>query len=238
MSKNQFFWSTNLNISIPQNKLIAFPNLEESTYTTSYEIGKPTSIRKVYTYTGINPETGLFTFEDINDDGKIDINDRKKIVNINTMIFAGIQNSFNYKNWALDFTIQLVKQNALSPIANTSPLGTNLNNLAQTSNYYTPENKNSQFQIPVLSNNSEGTRAYENYKNSDQMIIDGSYIRLKSLQLQYSWQLNNKSNSRIATYIQGQNLLTITNYPGNDPETIIGYLPALRTIALGFNFNF
>src|SRR5690606_20090199 len=64
ISKNQFSWTTNLNVSIPRNKLIAFPNLEESTYANTYEIGKPTTIRKLYTYTGIHPETGLFTFED------------------------------------------------------------------------------------------------------------------------------------------------------------------------------
>ncbi|WP_177765135.1 SusC/RagA family TonB-linked outer membrane protein [Flavobacterium sp. I3-2] len=238
MSKNQFFWSTNINISLPKNKLIAFPNLEESTYANTYEIGKPTSIRKVYTYTGIDPVTGLFTFEDLNGDGKIDVNDRKKAMNVNTMMFAGIQNSINYKNWSLDFTIQFVKQNALSPLSNVSPLGYNVNNLSMTSDYVSNENPNGSYQIPILQTNSLGTQAYENYKNSDQMIIDGSYIRLKSLQLQYSWQLNNKSNSRIATYVQGQNLFTITNYPGSDPETAIGYLPALRTIALGFNFNF
>lgn len=238
ISKNQFSWTTNLNVSIPRNKLIAFPNLEESTYANTYEIGKPTTIRKLYTYTGIHPETGLFTFEDSNGDEKIDINDRYKSVNIGPVLFGGIQNNISYRNWSLDFSLQFVKQKALSPISQTSPLGSDRNNLVQVADYYSQDNPMGSFQLPTLPSNGVAAQAYENYKNSDKMIIDGSFVRLKTLQLQYGWQLKNNSSTRISVFAQGQNLFTITSFPGNDPETAIGFLPALRTVALGFNLNF
>ena len=73
--------------------------------------------------------------------------------------------------------------------------------------------------------------------SSDVIATDGSYIRLKNLSL--SWQLptlwlqkTHLQNGRL--YIQGQNLLTISNYPGMDPETRdAGSLPPLRVLTLG-----
>src|SRR5690606_22718458 len=66
-----FKWSTSFNLNVPKNKLIAFPNLEGSTYANQYIIGQALDIRKVYHYTGMNPETGVYEFEDYDGDGAI-----------------------------------------------------------------------------------------------------------------------------------------------------------------------
>ncbi len=55
-------WTTNLNFTLPENKLQEFPNLDKSTYANRFEVGKSTSLVKLYQYTGINPVTGLATF--------------------------------------------------------------------------------------------------------------------------------------------------------------------------------
>src|SRR5690606_22913045 len=122
---------------------------------------------------------GLFTFEDSNGDEKIDINDRYKSVNIGPVLFGGIQNNISYRNWSLDFSLQFVKQKALSPISQTSPLGSDRNNLLQVADYYSQDNPMGSFQLPTLPSNGVAAQAYENYKNSDKMIIDGSFVRLK-----------------------------------------------------------
>jgi len=67
----RFNWHSDFNISFPRNKLVSFPGIEGSTYANKYVVGHPTSIIKVYNYEGIDPETGIFTFTDYNNDGKI-----------------------------------------------------------------------------------------------------------------------------------------------------------------------
>src|SRR5690606_23605523 len=64
-------WTMGLNLSLPENKLLSFPNLEGSTYANQLVIGKPLNIRKMYHYTGIDTATGIYDFEDIDGDGMI-----------------------------------------------------------------------------------------------------------------------------------------------------------------------
>src|SRR5690606_28412508 len=76
IDRKDFKWNMNINFSIPRSRLMDFPNLEESTYASRYVIGQPTTIRKVYRFTGIDPKTGLYTVEDMNGDGVISQLDR------------------------------------------------------------------------------------------------------------------------------------------------------------------
>ncbi|MFP3802923.1 hypothetical protein, partial [Paraburkholderia sp. SIMBA_027] len=84
---------SSFNISIPTNKLIAFPNLEGSTYDNQYIIGYPTSIVKLYQYEGIDPATGLYKFKDFNGDGKITTpDDSQAVERLGIKYFGGWQN--------------------------------------------------------------------------------------------------------------------------------------------------
>ena len=75
----------------------------------------------------------------------------------------------------------------------------------------------------------------------DNAISDASFIRLKNAAISYSlpqaWQRTlHMKNARV--YIEGENLLTFTNYFGLDPETQTTSLPPLRTIVLGIHTSF
>ena len=234
----KFNWSANINLSLPKNKLIAFPNLETSTYANNYEIGQPTTIRKVYKYTGINKNTGVYEFLDADNDGEITIHDRTQSVNVGVKWFGGISNEFKYGDWSLNFLWQFVYQKALSPDYYSTILGASKNMPARAADYFSEDNKDATYQIPTIGANSEAIKAYQNYIMSDAMIINANYIRLKSLQLQYSFRPFNKYSTVVSANIQAFNLFTISKYWGNDPETLGSYLPAMRTIALGFNINF
>src|SRR5690606_24109556 len=94
VSSKNFKWFTDVNLSIPKNRLIAFPNLEESTYANQYVVGQPVTVKKVYGYLGVDKETGLYQFEDVNNDGVINADDRKTLVNIGVRYFGGINNHF------------------------------------------------------------------------------------------------------------------------------------------------
>ena len=105
-----FGWTTNFNISFSKNKLLSFPDLATSTYRNQFVIGEALNIQKVYRYTGLDPQTGVFTFEDMNGDGVLSGLDRQVVKDFNPSFFGGLSNQFTYGRWALDVMFQFVKQ--------------------------------------------------------------------------------------------------------------------------------
>jgi TonB-linked SusC/RagA family outer membrane protein len=236
VSNSNLKWESNLNLSIPKNKLISFPGLEGSTYANQYVIGQPTSIIKVYQLEGINPQTGLYQFTDFNKDGKITSpEDNQVIEKIGVQYFGGWNNTISYKNWDLSFLIQFVSQrnknyNNIMPIP-----GGMTNQPIEVLDVWSPQNPNG-FYMPYRSGSSP---AQAQFQNSTASVSDASYIRLKNLQLGFRIPLETTVISNAKIYFQGQNLITWTKYFGVDPEFLfMGYLPPLRTYSLGFQFNF
>lgn len=238
ISKDTFRWNMGINVTVPKNKLLEFPNLDQSSYANQYVIGEPISVRKLFNYLGINKETGLYEFEDVNNDGVFNVDDRNVLVNISPVWYGGLTSNWSYRNISLDVLFQFVKQKTLSPETYTGLLGTQTNKLAENSNYYTPNSNNPTYQIPTAGNNFEAMMTNEYYKMSNAVVTDGSFVRLKSLQLTYdlSTLMNNKYNASL--YFQGHNLLTWSKFQGHDPETIGGYMPLLRTLSFGLTFTF
>jgi hypothetical protein len=66
---NVFKWTTSANLTIPYNKLVSFPTINESGYGNLYVVGQSLFIKQVYHYTGVNPQTGLYTFATKNANG-------------------------------------------------------------------------------------------------------------------------------------------------------------------------
>ncbi len=83
---------------------------------------------------------------------------------------------------------------------------------------------------------------YYRYIQSDAIVEDASFIRLKNLSVSYSLPSRLASTlhaQQVRAYVQGQNLLTITNYTGLDPEVAGSQaLPTLRMIVLDYNVFF
>lgn len=238
LNTNDFKWSANVNVTIPKNKLLDFPNLEESTYANQYAVGEPITIRKVYNLLGVDKETGLYEFEDVNNDGKIDIQDRKTILNVAPLFYAGFQNSVAYKNISIDFLWHFVKQNGFTPDYFTAMPGSFNNQLQTNADYWTPENTDARYQKPSAGFNSTTTQAYENYRLSNGVIEKQYYLKLRSVQINYLFQKNSGSNFKLNVFLQAQNLITFSRYKGFDPETVGSYLPQPAMVYFGFNANF
>ena len=236
IDKKTFYWSTSINMSMPKNRLVAFPNLKESTYANTYEIGQPVTIRKVYHYTGINRETGLYEVEDTNNDGEITIADRNRSVNVGTTLFGGIANRFSYKNWSFDFLVQFVKQKALTQDYYGALPGVNRNGPLDMTAYH-PQ-PGAVYQMPSTGGNTAAVQAYQNYKMSDAVIANADYARLKSVQLQYAFKPYGLHHTTVTTSVQGYNLFTLSRFRGSDPETTGSFLPALRTLAFAVSITF
>jgi len=235
-----FTWKSSLNFSIPVNKLVAFPNLESSSYAQQYVVGQSLNIRKLYQSTGVNPTTGLYQFKDVNNDGSYDYNDQQTIKYIGQYFFGGLQNSFSYKGFQLDFLFQFSKQQGRNYIYYTGTPGYLGNQPTDVLNSQW-HNGDSNASLQKYSQSSDASIAYQRLQSSDRSVSDASYIRLKNLSFSYSlpsaWTKNVRiNNARI--FVQGQNLLTFTNYKGLDPETQGNFLPPLRVFTAGFSLSF
>jgi TonB-linked SusC/RagA family outer membrane protein len=232
-------WTTSFALTIPRNELLEFPNLENSTYANSYVIGEPITIRKVLHYTGVDPETGVYTFEDYNGDGQISVpEDSQKIVDLAPKFYGGLSNTLEFQNLELQLFLQFNKQLAEnSNIFGTTP-GAQVNQTIDVLDAWTGPGDQTNTQAFTTGANYGRTLASINFKNSDASFSDASYIRLKTLSLAYNLRnlITNSSNTKV--FIQGQNLFTLTDFKGQDPEQTQGFIPALRWLGAGFTLTF
>jgi hypothetical protein len=237
---NDFNWSTTIHFSASKNKLLSFPNLESSTYRNSYVIGQPLNIVKTYHYTDIDPETGIYTFEDVNGDGVLTAADDKPTVkDLNPQFFGGLQNQLRYQNWQLDFLFQFVKQQNYDISKTLAVAGTMTNQSSDVLEHWQTSGDKGPSQIYTSGANGVAVNALYQYAASDAGITDASFIKLKNVSLNYKFPERWLKNVNCTATLEGQNLLTITPFKGSDPEFVgVGFLPPLRIITAGLQFNF
>lgn len=235
-----FEWTSSFNISFMRNKLLSFPDLESSTYAFQYVVGQPLYIKRAYHYTGVDPQTGLYTFEDVNGDGNYtSLEDKKTIVDLNPEYYGGLQNSLRYKRWNLNFLLQFVKQQNYGTASLFGVPGSGANQPTSVMDRWQQPGDIASHQLFTDGSNSEAVEAYFRYVDSDGALTDASFVRLKNLSLSYDLPDNLLNGLRCRIFAEGQNLLTFTPYKGADPEfRQTGYLPPLRTITAGVQLSF
>ncbi|MDR6783338.1 SusC/RagA family TonB-linked outer membrane protein [Pedobacter africanus] len=229
-------WEMSFNLSIPRNKLLSFPGLEGSTYSNSYVVGESVNILKLYHLEGINPQSKQYVFTDFNGDGKISSSDDRQIVkNIGVNYFGGWNNNFSYENWTFSFLLQFVKQQSRNFNYLMSSPGLMRNLPVEALDVWSPENPGGTY-MPY---HTTASPLHSLFQMSDTSVSDGSFIRLKNVQVTYRIPLKGKVIKDPKIYFQGQNLYTWTRYFGLDPEfTSIGFLPPLKTYSFGMQINF
>jgi TonB-linked SusC/RagA family outer membrane protein len=238
--KESFNWTSSFNLTIPQNKLLSFPDLEGSTYQNQYVIGQPLNIKKVYHYTGIDPTTGIYQFEDFNSDGLITATeDKQAIRDLNPKYFGGFQNTVTYQNWQLDFLFQFVNQLNYSGSYGTGIPGTMTNQPLTVIDHWQNPGDNASHQLYTTGVNGKVVDAFYKYYASDAMITDASYVRLKILSITYTIPEQWLKGIKCRLVFQGQNLFTITSYQGADPESRFRTsLPPLKVFTTGLQLTF
>ena len=236
-STKNFNWTTNLNLTFAQNKLLRYPGLETSTNSQKYRIGQPLNIELLYEYTGIDPQKGVYQFKDINSDGAITFpNDKQTAVDLNPQYFGGIQNQLSYKNWKLDFLFQFVKQEKRNYTIGFA--GQMTNQPARMADSWQQLGDDATEQIYTTGANSAAVTASSLYNQSTGILTDASFIRLKNIALSYDLPLVIQ-NTKCQIIFQGQNLLTLSSYKDGDPEFITaGFLPPLKIITAGIQLTF
>lgn len=245
----EFNWSSSINLTIPQNKLLAFPDLATSSYARRLVLGQPLGTVKVYHFVGVDPVTGLYQVADSHGSPTSSPNrltDRNILLSTLPKFYGGFQNRITYNGFELDFLFQFVKQIGPNSFFNGGlfPPGAfssgNSNQPASVINRW----KKPGDIAPIMKYSSDPfslLNVVDMAVGSDAGYSDASYIRLKNLSL--SWQMPTKwqqkahlQNCKI--YVQGQNLLTITKYRGMDPENqSLSYLPPLRMLTVGMQIG-
>lgn len=237
VSRGEFSWTSSFNITFPRNKLVSFEGLESSSYANQYAIGKPLTIKKLYRFEGINPETGLYDVDDVNNDGQFTPADRVMTMNYAPFYYGGLNNSISFKGIQLDIFFEYAY------LQRDAPMGAYFGGYFDS--FYGLGN------VPVTA--LQGTRWTEhgdeaqkqrytrlsrpNVYESDLIIDNIHRIRLKNVALSYQLPANWIRTIQCRLYTQLQNLFTITDYKGLDPETGES-MPLLMTFVAGVQLSF
>jgi TonB-linked SusC/RagA family outer membrane protein len=241
VNTKNFTWHISANATVPRNKLIDFPNLATSTYATTYIIGQPVTIKQLYPYAGVNSITGLYEFVDSRGLKTSTPNyetDRSVVVNVDRKWYGGFLNSLSYKNFQFDFLIQYVNQIGTNAKFGGASAGIfNYNQLTPVLGRWRNEGDISN----VEKFTTRSTSSFSDGSNSSAQYSDASYLRLKNTSISYTFspkKLHYMGLSSLRIYMQGQNLLTFTNYLGSDPESqLVSKLPPLKMYTLGLQIS-
>lgn len=235
-SWGEFMWCSKLNLAIPQNKLVRFDDLENSNYANKLMIGKPLNILIVPHYTGVDSASGLFTVSDPNE---------KLVINYDPVFFGGLRNLFHYKQFYLDTYLEFRRQKApplLSYLYRNLPAGQidfdfYSNQPAELENRWRQRGDEASWQKVSTLNTGTVKTGINSWVSSDAQAVDASYVRLKNVQLGYTFtdQFCKKKYIKGANvYISADNLFTITPFKGADPELQTPLsLPLQKTVTIG-----
>jgi TonB-dependent starch-binding outer membrane protein SusC len=268
----KFRWSTNFTISFNRNKVLSLGGLDsivegnigsaqtdEAILVTGRPLGnfygykflgtwKSSEAAQAQLY-GMKP--GDSKYIDVNGDYKYTSADLMVIGNGTPKYAFGWINDFSYGNWTLSVMLQGTHGNQI--YSGTIPytfggLG-DARNATNTAilNVWTPKNETN---IPTFDPSSN------NAINSSRYVYDASYIKLKNFSIGYRLPQNLVNMARIHSielYVSGQNIFTITHYPGYDPEVTnanfgnhpavaqgleTGVIPNPRTYTFGLRASF
>ncbi|RZJ66316.1 MAG: TonB-dependent receptor [Flavobacterium sp.] len=249
---NEFKYGVSANLATLKNevtKLYTYVNnIEDNINYTRTVVGQPIASYYGYQFDGIyqnqaeidnylfadanGAQPGDMKFRDINADGKIDANDRTFIGNPIPEFTYGLNFSASYKGFDLSFLFQGVsnvdRYNDLKQILDYDSRP--FNSTTAVLDAWNGEGTSNT--MPRLTFNANGSE-----RISSAMIEDASYVRLKNIELGYTFPSSIKTLNNLRIYVSGQNLLTWTNYTGLDPESVNlkdqGTYPQMTSVMFG-----
>ena len=255
-----FNYSINGNIATLDNKVLKLhpnlPNIDGKVTRTT--VGQPLNAYYGFVMEGIyqneaeikeqlyatdhpTVQPGDIRFKDLDDNGKIDDNDRDFLGSPIPKFTYGFTLNGEYKGFNLSMLFHGVQDvqhfNDLKKILNydTRPF----NHTTEMLGYWHGEGTSNSIPRPSFTDNG-GSRI------SSIFVEDASFFRLKNVEIGYSFaKLLKKTNSHISdlkVYVSAENLFTVTSYSGLDPESTdlidYGTYPQARSFLFGVNVKF
>ena len=249
-------WNTNFNISLNRNKLnklslqkvYYYASTSEATSEQVVRITEGQPLGKFWGLIseGVDPQTGDIKYKDLNGDGRITVSDKTYIGDPNPDFTFGFTNDFSYKNFTLSVFFQGSYGN---DIYNASRI--------ETEGMYDGKNQSTAVlnrwkKRGDITDIPRAVKGTDNIKASSRWVEDGSYLRLKTLTLAYNLPtqaLEQYGIRKVQPYLTAQNLWTLTNYKGFDPEVNEGLsgptmgidwgtYPQTKSFIFGLNIEF
>ncbi len=267
-------WNFNANIATVKNEVLSLGQSNEpiisdggvnNTHIT--QVGNPIGSYYGYRVLGVfqnqqevnshpslaDAQPGDFRFDDVNGDGIINADDRTIIGDFFPDYTWGFSSRFEYKNFDFSFLIQGAQNFEVFHLAQRY-----LGSLQTFSNYRADIFRNSFFSEDDPGNGQvyrpNASPTNDNDAISSYHVEDGSYIRFRTITLGYTLLKGDKLArlpfNSLRIYATGQNLFTITDYPGYNPEVNMrpedplsqgedyGTYPLAKSVVLGINLNF
>ena len=192
-------------------------------------------VTKLPTVNGQTSKPGDIKYEDTDNNGRIDGNDRQILGSIQPKLIYGFSTQYNWRG--LDLSVSFAGSygnkvyNALGRCLELT--GDSYNVLSTVRDSWTPENGGNT--LPLASNARQFSYIDSRYVQS------ASYLKLRNVTIGYRLPLPKEFPLQVRIYATGLNLLTITPYKGYDPEvssgTDTGAYPSSRTIVFGTNIT-
>ncbi len=214
---------------------------------TRTEVGRPISSFYGRKVTGFN-EVGRFTYEDVNEDGVVNDEDRTYIGSPHPDFTYGINLMSAYKGFDISMFFTGSQGNDIynyEKIYTDFPTFFDGNRSTRVLDSWRPDNTNAS--LPALSQTITNSETNPN----SYFVEDGSYFRLRNLQFGYTFgkdYAGKIGSDSIRLYLQGSNLFTITGYDGLDPEVVSydnltlgvdsGVYPISKMYSIGLNIKF
>ncbi|MBV6644537.1 MAG: SusC/RagA family TonB-linked outer membrane protein [Cyclobacteriaceae bacterium] len=229
IQNSYFSWSTDFNISFNENKVTDIGGRQLIVGVNAFLEDQSTGVFYMRKYVGVDPFTGSALYDDGQGGTTTDWENAPRMVvgDPNPDFFGGLTNNVAYKNFKLSFLFQFVSgvdvYNATGEFLSNSGIQGLSQSADQANRWYT-QGDDAPFPAhdPFQENTFPSTRWLE----------DGSYIRLKTATLTYDVPqstIQNLGIRNLSFYIGGQNLFTLTDYSGYDPD--VNYVdPTFGTI--------
>ncbi len=261
-------WTTDLNIAQNNNKVLdvssAAPDALDGGFgDTRVLAGYPVGSNYIVPFSHIDPETGrpVYLDADGNETFVYDVATNRQVVgNILPKVIGGITNTFKYNDFDFSFLWTFSIGNDIYDDAAKRQMGVVTDWNMRTDifdRWRSPGDADAAF--PQLTMTMLNWGGNDNFwqNNSSIWLYNGSYARLKNLTLGYNYDITKEKSpiDKVRIYLNATNLLTITQYPGWDPEVArdresaqqrnaggfgVSYLtpPQERTFNLGVNVTF
>lgn len=235
--KTDFSWQSSFNIARNVNKIEKLENPLNygSRDLILFQEGHPLYSFWVYNQLYVDPQTGDVVYEDVNEDGRITVADRKIMGSIWPDFYGGLTNNFTFKGFdaniffVFSYGNEIYNHNRFFGEAGGARDAARVIFASNLDRWQQPGDITD---VP----RSDGVNV-NNYKDGgSRWLEDGSYLRLRSLTIGYTlpkhvtdrWHLD-----RLRFYLQGNNLFTWTQYSGLDPEAAASSDPNEQGIDLG-----